>query len=318
VRFRVLAPLFSLISSLTAYPQIVTTAGVEGSEFIAPATTITKAVDEVNLAFTVTDKRGRFISNLGPNDFHLLDNHQAPVRLTFFQQRSDLPLHLALLIDASASVEYRFKFEVEAAAAFLKGILRPGKDQALIIAFNDQVKILAEPTDRAEKLSAALKKIKPSGNTALHDAVIYASEQLRRLPEKQITRRAIVLISDGVDTVNRSTLQHAEQSVSRTQVMLFSLSTNFSESDANASGDEVLRELATSTGGALMGAHDQNRLTSAFRTVQKALRSQYVLAYNPAGFTPDGSYRQIELNAIKRGLHTNCRRGYYAKIAAKP
>ena len=317
MRFRVLGTLFFLLSSLVAHSQIVPAAGVEGSEFIAPATTITKAVDEVNLAFTVTDKRGRFISNLGPNDFRLLDNHQAPQRLTFFQQRSDLPLHLALLIDASASVEYRFKFEVDAAASFLKGILRPGKDQALIIAFNDQVKTFAQPTDRAERLTAALKKIQPSGNTALHDAVIYASEQLRRLPEKTITRRAIVLISDGVDTVKHSTLEQSEQAVSRAQVMLFSLSTNLSESDPNGSGDRVLRELAASTGGGLMVAHDQ-RLTLAFRSVQKALRSQYVLAYNPAGFTPDGSYRQIELNAIKRGLHTNCKRGYYAKVTAKP
>ena len=317
MRFRVLATCFVLILSLTAYSQIVPVAGVEGSEFIAPATTITKAVDEVNLAFTVTDKRGRFISNLGPNDFRLLDNHQAPQRLTFFQQRSDLPLHLALLIDTSASVEYRFKFEIDAAAAFLKRNLRPGKDQVLIIAFNDQVKTVAQPTDGVERVGAALKKIRPSGETALHDAVIYACEQLRRLPESQITRRAIVLISDGVDTVKRSTLQQSEQAVARTQVMLFSLSTNLSEVDPNASGDLVLRELAASTGGTLMGAHDQNRLAAAFRSVQKALRSQYVLAYNPASFVADGSYRQIELNAIKRGLHTNCRRGYYAKIAAK-
>jgi len=318
VRFRVRGTLFLLVSSLTAYSQIVPAAGVGGSEFIAPATTITKAVDEVNLAFTVTDKRGRFISNLNPNDFRLLDNHQAPQRLTFFQQRSDLPLHLALLIDSSASVEYRFRFEIDAAAAFLKGILRPGKDQALIIAFNDQAKTLVQPTDRAERLNAALKKIQPRGDTALHDAVIYACEQLRRMPENQITRRAIVLISDGVDTVRRSTLQQSEQAVARAQVMLFSLSTNLSAADANASGDLVLRELAASTGGALMGAHDQNRLSSALRSVQKALRSQYVLAYNPAGFIADGSYRQIELNVIKPGLHTNCRRGYYAKIADQP
>src|SRR5215469_8398059 len=81
VRFRVLGTLLLLTSSLTAYSQIVPAAGVESSEFIAPATTITKTVDEVNLAFTVTDKRGRFISNLGPRDFRLVDNHQAPQRL---------------------------------------------------------------------------------------------------------------------------------------------------------------------------------------------------------------------------------------------
>jgi VWFA-related protein len=289
------------------------TPGLEASEFVAPAATISKAVDEVNLAFTVTDKRGHFISNLSPNDFHLLDNHQAPQRLTFFQQRSDLPLHLAVLIDASASVEYRFKFETDAAAAFLKKILRPGTDQAFMVAFNDSVKTIAEPTDKPARLNAALKRLKTGGNTALHDAVIYASDKLRHLPENQITRRAIVLISDGVDTVHHSTLEQAEQEASRAEVMIFSLTTNLSEIEAN--GDTVLKELAASTGGALLAAHDEGRLDSAFRSVQKALRNQYVLAYNPSAFQPDGSYRRVELKALKKGLRTNCRRGYYAKPA---
>lgn len=318
MRFPALYSVLLVLSPSFLFSQIQSASSVKASEFVAPTATLSKSVDEVNLAFTVTDKRGHFISNLGPNDFKLLDNHEAPQRLTFFQQRSDLPLHVAVLVDASASIEYRFKFETNAAAEFLKRILRPGSDQALLITFNDGIKTVVGPTDKLDKLSSSLKKLKAEGNTALNDAVIYASEKLRRLPENQITRRAIVLISDGVDTAHASTLEQAEQAASRAQVMIFSLSTNLSELDANGNGDEVLRQLATATGGALLPAHDEMRLDSALHNVQKALRNQYVLAYTPSAFMPDGSYRRVELTAVKRGLRTNCRKGYYAKPAAQP
>ena len=108
------------ISTALSSAQLASSPDMNVSEFIAPAATISKAVDEVNLAFTVTDRRGHFISNLGPNDFHLLDNNQAPQRLTFFQQRSDLPLHVAVLIDASASVEYRFNLKPPPPRIFLR------------------------------------------------------------------------------------------------------------------------------------------------------------------------------------------------------
>jgi VWFA-related protein len=306
------ALLCSLIPAIAASAQIPSNS-FQQAELLTPATTIAKSVDEVNLAFTVTDKHGHFISNLGPADFHLLDNNQRPEKLTFFQQRSDLPLHLAIVIDASSSVEYRFRFETASAAEFLKKVLRPGTDEAFVVTFNDTVRTVVGPTDKAAKLTAALQHLKPGGNTDLHGAVVYASEKLRDLPESQITRRAIVLISDGVDTVHHSTLEQAQQAASRSQVMLFALTTNESDLDPNASGDKILQQLAASTGGAMLAAHDEGRLTSAFNSVQKALRNQYVLAYTPAAFMADGSFRRVELRALKRGLRTNCRRGYYAK-----
>jgi len=317
VRFQVLC--FSvfllflfLISSNFASAQAVAATGWS-SEFLPPAATITKTVDEVNLAFTVTNKSGHFVSNLNRDDFRLLDNHQAPQRLTFFQQRSDLPLHLAVLIDSSASVEYRFKFETRAAAVFLRKILRPGTDRAFVVAFNDEVKTVVEPADKPARLMSALKRLKPEGNTALNDAVIYACQKLGHIPENQTTRRALVLISDGVDTVHRSTLEQAMQAAARAQVMIFSLTTNQSEFEANSQGDAVLRDLANSTGGALLAAHNESRLEASFHNLEKALRNQYVLGYNPAGFVPDGSYRSVELSTVKRGFRTNCRRGYYAR-----
>jgi Ca-activated chloride channel homolog len=288
-----------------------------GYQFLAPITTISKEVNEVNLAFTVIDHRGRFISDLRPEDFHLFDNQLTPPHFTFFQQRSDLPLHLAVLIDASASVRARFKTEQNSALAFVRKILRPGKDKAVVIAFNDQVTTVQDLTDRASSVSKAIANVKPDGNTALYDAVLYAADKLRRLPESGITRRAIVLVSDGVDTVNRSTLKQAQAAVARAEVMIFCLTANMTDLDPKAQGDAVLKQLAISTGGGVLPAYDEARLLSSLRNVEKALRNQYVVAYSPPEFRADGTYHKVEIVPIKKGLRANCRKGYYASASVE-
>jgi VWFA-related protein len=284
------------------------------THFFAPVTTISKIVDEVDLAFNVTDKKGRFVGNLQPSDFALLDNRLAPERLTFFQQRSDLPLHLAVLIDASDSVKGHFKFERDAALEFVKKILRPGTDRAFVVTFNDRVTTAQELTDKTAKLSRALKNMHGGGNTALYDAVIYASEKLRQFPENQLTRRGIVLLSDGVDTVHRSTLEQAREAAARAQTVIFSVSTNISQFDPDAEGDLILKDLAESTGGMFLAGGNEDQIHAAFHDVQKALRNQYVIAYSPTAFHADGSYHTVEVVPHKHGLRTNCRKGYYAIV----
>jgi Ca-activated chloride channel family protein len=285
------------------------------SNFLAPLTTISKTVDEVDLAFTVTDSKGRFVSNLGAKDFELLDNHLAPQQLTYFQQRSDLPLHVAILIDTSASVKYRFGFEQRAAVDFIRRILRPSSDKALVITFNDRTNVI-DATSKDRRVSKLLKKIKAEGNTALYDAVTFAAAELRRLPEPQITRRAIVLISDGEDTASHTTLEEAKHAAAMAELTVFALTTNFSELDPNSEGDAALKELASSTGGALLSAHDEDQLSFSLRKVDKALHNQYVIAYRPTEFQADGSYRTLDVTPLKNGLRINCRNGYYAR--AKP
>ena len=123
--------LLAHIPRITA--QVPSSVADLGAHFLTPVTTISKTVDEVDLAFNVTDKKGRFVANLQPSDFALFDNRDplAPERLTFFQQRSDLPLHLAILIDASDSVRDRFKFERQAALEFVRKMMRTGTDRGL-------------------------------------------------------------------------------------------------------------------------------------------------------------------------------------------
>ena len=301
----------------SAWAQSSNSLSASAYQFLVPITTISKEVNEVNLAFTVIDHHGHFISNLRPEDFHLFDNQLTPPHFTFFQQRSDLPLHLAVLIDASASVTRRFKMEQDAALAFAKKILRPGKDEAMVIAFNDRVTLIQSLTSQPANVSKAMAKVTPEGNTALYDAIIFAADQLHRIPESGITRRAIVVVSDGVDTVGRSTLPQAQAAAARAEAMIFSLTANMSDIEPDAPGDRILKQLSGSTGGSVLPAYDETRLLSSLRNVEKALRNQYVVAYSPPEFHADGTYHKVEIVPIKKGLRANCRKGYYASASIK-
>jgi Ca-activated chloride channel family protein len=305
------ALVFAAISCL-AIAQSSMSMKASDYSLLTPVTTISKEVNEVNLAFTITDHHGHFVSNLHSQDFRLLDNQQAPAHFTFFQQRSDLPLHLAVLIDASSSVTRQFKMEQDAALAFIRKILRPGKDEAMVIAFNDKVTLIQNLTGRTASVSGAIAKVKPEGNTALNDAIIYAAEQLHRIPESGITRRAIVLVSDGVDTVGRSTLPQAQAMAARAESMIFCLTTNTSTPGHEEQGDKVLKQLSSSTGGVMLPANDEPRLSSSLRNIEKALHNQYVVAYSPPEFHADGTYHKVEIVPVKKGLRANCRKGYYA------
>jgi Ca-activated chloride channel family protein len=273
--------------------------------------TISKRVDEVNLAFTVTDKKGRLINDLNSEDFIILDNHIAPQGLNFFQKQSDLPLRVSVLIDASDSILYRFSYEKTAAVMFLKRILRAGKDRASVIAFNDQVRLVQEDTDDTKQLSKAVKHVRAGGNTALYDAIIFAANKLRSGPPQ--TRRAMILISDGEDTSSKAHLLEAEQAAVRAEVTLFALSTNEYPGAANSAGEAMMNMLTGRTGGVLLPARDEYHLGRAFHQVEQSLRNQYALAYRPARFAPDGSFRSVEVFPVRKGLKVQCRRGYYAR-----
>src|SRR5947209_2785588 len=136
-----------------------------------PLPTFSKDVQEVSLVLTVTNKRGHFVRDLNPKDLAILDNDLPPEKITFFQSETDLPLRVALVIDTSDSVTNRFKFEQQAAAAFLKKILRPQSDMGLIVGFNQHVRVTQGPSNDPAKLRAGLDQLKLGGETSVFDAV---------------------------------------------------------------------------------------------------------------------------------------------------
>lgn len=278
----------------------------------ATMVTISKRVDEVSLLFTVTDSKGRFITDLKASDLQVFDNRLPPESIRAFQKESDLPLRVGLLIDLSESISSRFKFEKKAAAIFLKKSLRPSTDQAFVVDFNDRVQLEHDFTNDSAALGASLQKMKAGGNTSLYDAVIFACRKLQEQPRDRLVRKVLILITDGQDTSSKSILADAQQAAARAETAIFALSTNDLSHDEYPRGEAVLELLTRYAGGQILAARETAELSHAFAQVEDALRSQYSLAYKPANFTPDGSYRTIELHCAKPKLRVQCRRGYFA------
>jgi Ca-activated chloride channel family protein len=277
-----------------------------------PEFKIVKRVDEVNLRFTVTDSHGHFQNQLSSSDFSVLDNHQPPVAIHFFQQQSTLPMRVGILIDASASVAAKFKFEQKAAGFFLQKVLRPGYDEAFVVTFDKNVRLLADWFSDPKTAFSKLYTLHAGGDTALYDAVIFACDKLHQNSADMIARPVIVLITDGDDTASKATLLDAEQTAARAETILFSLSTNVVTSGHYPKGEAVLDLLSGPTGGRILPAHEIDQLASAFAQIEQALRSEYVLGYQPADLKPDGSFRPVEIRPLKAKLQVRSRRGYYA------
>ncbi len=281
-------------------------------EIESTGVTIAKRVDEVNVIFTVTDSKGRFVSALPASEFDLLDNQKPPRALGYFQTQTELPLRVALLIDLSDSIRGRFKFEQKAASLFLKRILRPTVDQAFVVGFDGKVHLVQDQTSDVEQLATAIHGLKPEGETALYDSIIFACNKLRRNGEARVTRRAIILITDGLDTKSKAILADAEEAAARSDVVIYALSTNNLVEERHPKGDAVLTLMTEPTGGHILPAREEGDLKHAFQEIEKALRSQYAMGYHPADFEADGSFRSIQIRAHKKGLRIQCRKGYFA------
>lgn len=276
--------------------------------------TITREVNEINLIFTVTDEKGHLHTNLTQDDLQLLDNKKPPRRIEYFQRQSQLPLRIALLIDASSSILHRFNFEKKAAAMFLKKILRPSVDQAFVVAFDSKVQLVHDFTSDIKELEASFAHLRPGGNTALYDALVFATDKLRSRNDTFLTRRIIVLISDGMDTASRAIMYDAQQAPMRADTLLYALSTNQVIPSDYPKGEAALELLTRPTGGSVLPARDPNDLVRGFKRIENDLRSQYALGYTPLELEANGSFHTVQVLPKKGGLRVLCRRGYFATL----
>jgi Ca-activated chloride channel homolog len=273
---------------------------------------ISKQVDEVNLILSITDPKGRFVSDLTADDLKVLDNHKSPAKWTYFQARTNLPLHVILAIDVSSSIRARLHFEQQAASTFLKRILRKETDKAAIIAFGSTVQEkTAGMTGDAKALEAAIHTLQANGETAMYDAIILSSHKLRESRRHTGVRPVIILITDGDDTASKATLNAAEEAALRSEATIFALDAN-SIYETKPKGRPVLDRLTHDTGGFVLPAREDADLKGAFNTIEKILRSQYALGYPPPDLEANGSFRSIEVTASKRDLRIHSRKGYYA------
>lgn len=277
-----------------------------------PETVLHLGVNEVNLIFTVTDKHGHYIPNLRLQDFALLDDGKAPERVTSFRQQINLPLRVALLIDASTSIRTRFEFEQQAANEFLLTEIKPQSDRAFVMDFAEVPHISQDWTNNLDSLETGVNRLKPAGATALFDSVYVACRDklLDTARGQEPVRKAMILISDGQDNQSRVREDEAIKMCQRAETIIYSISTNWTPS--RGKGDKIMTDLAEATGGQVFFPPSVEEMSNSFKDIEQELRSQYALTYVPADFKYDGAFRPIYLYCNDRRYQARAKKGYFA------
>ena len=279
-----------------------------------PVSSFKVSTNEVNVVFTVTDKHGRRITDLKQSDFQVLDDNKPPAQINSFHAETNLPLEVALLIDASNSVRDRFKFEQESAVEFLNQTVRPHYDQALVIGFDATPEVTQDFTDDTQALAHGVRELRPGGGTALYDALYYTCrDKLLKTPTTGTVRRAVILLSDGEDNLSHVTREESIEMAQRAEAIVYTISTNVS--GTKSAGDKVLERIADATGGRAFFPFQISEVANAFAEIQDELRSQYAISYKPAELKYDGHYRTIEIVARdSKNLRVRSRRGWYSPL----
>jgi VWFA-related protein len=275
-----------------------------------PITTIKVQVNEVNLVFTVTDKKGRFITGLKRENFGLLDDQRPPVSVLRFTQQTNLPLRVGIMLDTSSSIRQRFQFEQDSAIEFLLQVLHRN-DRAFVEGFDIQTDVEQDFTNNIDLLNQGIRKLRPGGGTALFDALYKTCrDQMLTLKEEGSVRRALILVSDGDDNYSRAQESDAIKMCQRAETIVYTISTNISPS--RDKGDEVLRAISEATGGQAFYPTRIEDVASGFHNIEEELRSQYLLVYRPADLKQDGAFRTIYLHALDERYHVRAQKGYFA------
>ena len=272
--------------------------------------TIKVTVNEVDLVFTVADKKGRFVTGLQQQNFGLLDDGRPPARVRRFIQQTNLPLRVGIMLDTSSSIRQRFQFEQQAATDFLLQTLHPA-DRAFVEGFDVQTDVSQGFTNRIDMLDSGIRKLRPGGGTALFDSLYKTCrDEMLTLRQDFAVRKAIVLVSDGDDDYSRALESDAIKMCQRAETIVFTISTNVGPSKDK--GDDVLQQIADATGGQAFYPTRMEDVATGFHNVEEELRSQYLLVYTPANFKRDGAFRTIYLQALDPRYAVRAKKGYFA------
>lgn len=331
--------------------------------------TISKEVTVVNVFATVRDKHGEIVRNLTKDDFSLAEDGR-PQEIRYFSHESDLPLKLGLLVDTSMSQRRVLGQECSASATFLDQVLRVDKDQAFVIHFDRQVVLDQDLTSSRDKLQTSLNELQQpqfaragsgdpddpqdaqqggphrrggyggGGGTLLYDAVYLASNEVMA---KQQGRKALLVLSDGVDRGSKMTLASAIEAAQRANTLVYSVLFSDREGYGNSNpggwgrggmgggmgrhggwpgrypqqqslpdGKKILQQLSKETGGQLFEVSKKESLEQTYASIQETLRYQYSLGYTPDRAPSGPGYHKIALTTDQKGVTVQARDGYYA------
>ena len=296
--------------------------------------------DLTNVLFTAVDKGRRFVTTLRQEDIRVLEDG-VEQKVTTFQRETDRPLSLAILIDCSASQERTLPEEKSAAQRFVDTVIRAAKDEVAVLTFTGDATLEQGLTGSSARVRRAIDRVEfvpPSGyigggvmvgtppisgdnqaragSTAIWDAVwVTSREVLSESSDK--TRRAVILLTDGVDTSSRLKLQEAVDSALKADAIIYAI--GIGDSFSFEGVDEgSLRKITERTGGRAYFPRNEDDLRTAFAQIQEDLRSQYLIAYSPSNKTKDGSFRKVQIDVVnpelkKQQLRLTYRQGYFAR-----
>lgn len=271
---------------------------------------ITVEVNRVNMLFTVSDKKGRFITDLVKDDFEIIE-HKRPQKIMEFVAETDLPLRLGILIDTSNSIRERFKFQQDAAVEFIQSVMRP-QDKAVVVSFDSGAELVTDLTGDTDKLAKGVRNLRPGGGTALYEAVYFAcKEKLMQDQPLFKYRRAMVVLSDGDDNQSRYTRDQALEMAQKADVTIYTISTNITRIESD--GDKVLKFFSRETGGLTFFPFRVTELSQSFENIANELRHQYNVLYRPDPAIADGQFHPVDIKVKNRkDLLVRARKGYYA------
>jgi len=273
--------------------------------------TIVVDVTRVSMLFTVTDRKGRFVTDLTKDDFEVIEAKK-PQTVQDFTAESDLPLRLGILVDTSNSIRDRFRFEQEAASEFIKSVVRSNQDRAMVVRFDTSAELASDLTSDTDSLERVIRDLRPGGGTALYDALFYACrDKLSQDQPKHKFRRAVVILSDGDDNQSHYTRDQALEMAQKADVVVYAISTNISRIETD--GDKVLKYFAQETGGRAFFPFKVEDLEQSFENIANELRHQYNIAYRPEPLKTDGLFHTVDLRVRgRKELQVHVRKGYYA------
>jgi Ca-activated chloride channel homolog len=268
-------------------------------------------VSRVNMLYTVSDKKGRFVTDLRADDFQIIEAKKEQ-KILEFTAESDLPLRLGILVDSSNSIRDRFRFQQEAAIEFVNQVIRPRQDKAVIVAYDTAAELVADLSGDTDVLAKAIRGLRPGGGTALFDAIFYACrDKLMQDQPRHKFRRAMIVLGDGDDNSSRYTRDQALEMAQKADVVVYAISTNNTKIDRD--GDKVLKYFAQETGGVAFFPFKVQDLSQSFENISNELRHQYNVLYRPEPLKTDGLYHKVDIKVrTRKDLIVRARKGYYA------
>jgi Ca-activated chloride channel family protein len=256
-------------------------------------------VDFVELYTSVTDRQGRPVEGLTAKDFKVLEDG-VPQTIARFERVTDLPIHAAVALDVSASMEDSLNQARSAALQFLEQSIRP-KDRAAVITFNDRPFLAVKFTKDVNALAGGLAGLKAERGTALYDTIVFTLFYFNGVKGQ----RAILLLSDGKDEGSRFGWEEALDYARRAGVAIYPIGL----------GPQVekpkLKKLAEETGGRAFFLDDASGLTPVYAAIEEELRSKVLIAYQSTNTSGTDTFRTVELKVARPGAEAKTIRGYY-------